>query len=291
MSKQERRQRTERAKMLDPTVGSAEAEPGPDANDALLQSIKLMMDDLRSDILSKFDSIVADAVKREMTGALRPMERKMEAQGRTIVELEHATSAQADEVTELQVTVSTLSGQVKSLSDKCEDLESRQRLNNIRLIGLPEGLEGPRPTESVAEILKDLLSLDDLPVLDRCHRSLRARPKDGEPPRPLIMRVNLFQVRNLILRRAGECSPLNYKGKRLSIFADFTQAVAKKRAAFAAVKKELHSCPGVKFGLMFPAVLRITPADGQMRRFEDPERAMDFVVKKLKKVVVPDEVA
>ncbi len=109
-------------------------------------------------------------------------------------------------------------------------------------MGLPEGLEGPRPTEFVAQLLQELLGLDDRPVLDRAHRALCARPKEGDPPHPLVIRVNLFQVRNQILCRAGEASPLLYNGRRISIFPDFTPTVARKRAAFAKVKKALHSC-------------------------------------------------
>lgn len=88
---------------------------------------------------------------------------------------------------------------------------------------MPEGLEGPCHTEFTAKFLQDLLGLDDKLVLDRAHRTLRARPKDG-PPHPLVIRVNLFQVRNQILRRAGEVSPLSYNGRRISIFPDFTPA-------------------------------------------------------------------
>ena len=125
-------------------------------------------------------------------------------------------------------------------------------------MGLPEGTEGPRPTEFTAQLLQDILGLDNKPMLDRAHRTLRAKPKDGEPPRPHVIWVNLFQVRNQILRRAGEASPLSYMGRRISIFPDFTPTVAKKRAAFPAVKRELHSCPNVKFGILYPATLRIT---------------------------------
>ena len=192
-------------------------EPGPDANSDMLHSIKAMMNELRSDIFAKFDSIVAETVRREMNGALEPMKTKIEAHANTISELERAASEQSDSVSELQATVSSLASLVDSLSSKCEDLESRQRLNNIRIINLDEGLEGTRPTESMPKLLQDLLSLDAPPVLDRCHRSLRPKPRDGEPPRPLIIRVNLFQVRNQILRRAAECSPLIYKGETVHL--------------------------------------------------------------------------
>uniref|UniRef100_A0AAV2JI16 Uncharacterized protein n=1 Tax=Knipowitschia caucasica TaxID=637954 RepID=A0AAV2JI16_KNICA len=64
------------------------------------------------------------------------------------------------------------------------------------------GTEGPRPTEFVADFLHNLLHLDVKPILDRAHRTLRPRPGDGAPPRPFVVRVNQFQTRNEILRKA-----------------------------------------------------------------------------------------
>uniref|UniRef100_A0AAV2M4W3 C2H2-type domain-containing protein n=1 Tax=Knipowitschia caucasica TaxID=637954 RepID=A0AAV2M4W3_KNICA len=69
---------------------------------------------------------------------------------------------------------------------KCEDLEGRSRLNNIRVVGVPEGSEDSRPTVFVAKLLQGLLGLDGEPVLDRAHRTLRPKPKDGELPRPFV---------------------------------------------------------------------------------------------------------
>ncbi|KAI4829004.1 hypothetical protein KUCAC02_023068 [Chaenocephalus aceratus] len=62
------------------------------------------------------------------------------------------------------------------------------------------------------------------------------------------------------------------------------------RAAFGTVKRQLHSCPGIKFGLLYPAVLRITLPSGDTHRFEDPTAANDFVNTKLKKAVTPSAV-
>lgn len=44
-----------------------------------------------------------------------------------------------------------LTTQVNSLMKKCKDLEGRSRWNNVRLVGLPEGTEGPRRTEFMAK--------------------------------------------------------------------------------------------------------------------------------------------
>ena len=80
-----------------------------------------------------------------------------------------------------------LTATVTQMNRRCEEFEAKFRANNIRLVGLPEGSEGPRPTVFVAELLRDVLGLEETPV-DRVHRILRAKPKEGEPPRPMISR-------------------------------------------------------------------------------------------------------
>ncbi|KAI3370897.1 hypothetical protein L3Q82_007406 [Scortum barcoo] len=183
---------------------SPEPPTPPDTNEALLASIRDMMEEMRCDIISKFETVISETVKREVSAALEPMKNKLSVQGDTVADLERSANDHTVQLTELQAKATLLTTQVDFLTKKCEDLEGRSRWNNVRLLGLPEGSEGPRPTEFMARFLRDLLKLDSEPVLDRAHRSLRTRPRDGEPPRPFVMiRVNLFQVRNQILHRAG----------------------------------------------------------------------------------------
>lgn len=200
----------------------------------------------------------------------------------TVQDLEHAATDRSSRIDELEATVSMLTTQVKRLDDRYEDLEGRSRRNNIHILGVPEGLEGPRATVFVAQLLQDLLGLEEKPLLDRAHRTLWVKPKEGSLPRPFVARVYFFHVRTLILQRAGEASPLLYKGKRISIFPGYTSSVAKKRAAFGTVKHILRSHTDVKFGLLYPATLKITLPDGTSHRFEDPTTATDFVNKNYK---------
>lgn len=257
----------------------------PEASSMLLANMKEMMEEMRKDMVSSFETIITEVV------TLAPLESKITSFATTITQLEDVANDHDERLTSLQASVGQLRVEVDVLTKKCDDLEGRSRRNNIRILGIPEGSEGPRPTEFVAGMLQNLLSLDEKPMLDRAHRSLRPRAKDATaPPRPFIVCVNQFQIRNDILRKARELSSLHYNGRRVFIFPDFTAAVAKKRAAFATVKKALHSCPGVKFGLIFPAILRVTLSNGQLRTFEDPELAMDFVRDNLKTGVVPGAV-
>jgi len=70
---------------------------------------------------------------------------------------------------------------------KATDLESRRRRNNIRIVGLPESIEGPHPSTFFSELLVEVLGdgVLSLPLeCDKAHWSLSDKPKPGLRPRP-----------------------------------------------------------------------------------------------------------
>ena len=239
------RGKTDQGRSLDRTKASHSAEPASPPKEAdvsgaasNLGQLQAMLDLLKGEICTKIDWLSSDlrsdisSVREELRHTIEPLQQKLSSHDQTIVELECASTDHRDQLTTLETMVSTLQNQVKLLTDKCEDLEGRARRNNIRLVGVPEGAEGAQPTEFVSRLLKDILGLEEKPLLDRTHRTLRPKPKEGEQPRPLVIRVHFFQVRNDILRRTGEtsrASPLLYQGKKLFLFPDYTASVPKKR--------------------------------------------------------------
>lgn len=75
------------------------------------------------------------------------------------------------------------------LTDKCMDLEGRSRRQNVLIARLKEGTEqGKEMNTFVSELLKEVLSMDENPLVDRAHRVLRRRPNDTDPPRSIIVR-------------------------------------------------------------------------------------------------------
>lgn len=125
-------------------------------------------------------------------------------------------------IVELEASVGSVLTRMAYLEDKCEGMESRMRRNNINLIGVPEGSEGPQPTEYVAKLPQELLSLAEKPLLDRAHHSLHSRPRDGELLGPFVIRVHFFHIHNEILKKSGEALPIIDKGRRNSVFPDYT---------------------------------------------------------------------
>ncbi|CAM4733664.1 unnamed protein product [Leuciscus chuanchicus] len=70
--------------------------------------------------------------------------------------------------------------------------------NNIRIVGLPESLEGPRPSVFFAQVLADILGEEILPS-PLAHRALISKPATGKKPRPVIIRLHRYRQKELII--------------------------------------------------------------------------------------------
>lgn len=69
------------------------------------------------------------------------------------------------------------------LKSKLNDLDGQSRHNNIGIVGIPEGAEKGRPTDFVAELIKQLFKVfSDSPVNDSAHRVPQPKPPE-EPKR------------------------------------------------------------------------------------------------------------
>ncbi|KAI4816700.1 hypothetical protein KUCAC02_009015 [Chaenocephalus aceratus] len=137
---------------------------------------------------------------------------------------------------------------IMMLVDKTEDLESRQRRDNCRLVGVAEGTGNIRPEKAIAQLLQDALSLDYTPTLDRAHRGLQPKPADGDAPRPIIIKFHYFQEKADIIRKAMGAGPIFHNGKHLHL-------------------PGLHTL----------ATLKITTSTGEQKSFEDPTKAKHYI--------------
>ena len=267
------------------TVSAAAAGPAsPEASigshtltsKMLSDSLSSLQDSLCGKIGAAIQKLDIASVRNDLSVVVTSLQASLASHDNRLKELEKAANYTGDCTTELCATVSQLQGDVREIQAKCEDLEGRSRRNNLRLTGVEEGLEKGQPTQFVSQLLKDILNLSEAPLLDRAHRSLRAKPKPGDPPRVFIMRVHYTHTRDEILCKPAR-APLMYQGKMLHIYPDYTTAVMKKRAAFGDVKKRLRSIEGAKYGLRFPATLRVTLPGSKEHTFEDPDLALDFI--------------
>lgn len=163
----------------------------------------------------------------------------------------------------LEPTVTSLRNEITALQAKCTDLECRSRRSNLRLVGIPEGMEGTQPTKCISEALQDTFNLREPPLLARAHRTLAARPAEGQRPRAFVICFHRFDVKEDILRMAIQSKQLKFKDRFVHIFPDFPPEIAKKRAAYYDVKRVLKFRSNVKYGTE--------------HKFDTPAEAIDYV--------------
>ncbi len=203
------------------------------------------------------------------------MKNTMDDQAKTMAELERSATFNSDTVSQLQKYVEKLTSSVSQLTEKCTDLESHRR-QNLRILNIKEGEEtGRKTTDFIAHLLKNVLSLETLPLIDRAHRSLRKRSDNRSYPRAFIVKMHYFHNWQDIIRKAAQLKSIIYKGEKLLIFPDLPAAILKQRARYNRAKDLLRDRPGVRFGFLYPAKLWVTHNREEIY-FTDPVKAIAF---------------
>uniref|UniRef100_A0A8C5C0Y4 Uncharacterized protein n=1 Tax=Gadus morhua TaxID=8049 RepID=A0A8C5C0Y4_GADMO len=171
-------------------------------------------------------------------------------------EIRSCLSSCTYDIVTLQREVARLKAQSESLQDKCEDLESRSRRNNIRIVGVPESHDSS--TGAVSALLQRAFSLTEAPVLDRSHRALLSAPRQGDRPRVIVARMHYFQDCANILRLARDKQQIKLDGMTMSVYPDYTARIARARAGYNGVRQQLRGLEGVRFGILYPVRLSLS---------------------------------
>uniref|UniRef100_H3A700 L1 transposable element RRM domain-containing protein n=1 Tax=Latimeria chalumnae TaxID=7897 RepID=H3A700_LATCH len=168
--------------------------------------------------------------------------------------------------------------EVHRLRGKCDNLENRTCRSNLRIGGLPEGIEGKDPVAFMEKLLVEVLGEQTFPgrvEVERAHCVLRLHPREGERPRIIIFKLLRFPDKVRILCRARELGQLTYLNQKIFFFPDVSAELQAKRREFTEARRLCHS-QQILFSLLHPAKLRVSLRDG-LRFFTDPGEAEDFL--------------
>ncbi len=148
----------------------------------------------------------------------------------------------------------------------------------MRLVGLPEGAEGPDAAGFLrVNLSKWIPSLRGRDIeIDRAHRMYDGgRGSNG--PRTLIFRVLRWHDRSDILKGTRQAYPVKcaHSNVTLLFFPDFSPATAIRRKAFGPVLKKMTAL-GLQPFLIYPAVIKLRHK-GEQKSFDSPQKAEDFV--------------
>lgn len=250
---------------------------------ASLADFKVEIDTLRQDLSGDIEALRTETItnsqklRHEFEDEIGKLQRH-----HTDIAAEQAAMAKSlndalERIAELDRRNDVQSREMKRLHEKCTDLESRSRRQNLRIIRVPEGAEGASATRFMADFFTEVLGPENFtsPVtIDRAHRSLASKPKSGGRPRPILVRLHYFAEKERILGISKGKGRLFYRDTPVHIFPDLPAEVGKLRAAFNPVKAKLRAAK-VEYSLFFPAVLSVN-FNGVRHKFNTPESAAEF---------------
>lgn len=179
---------------------------------------------------------------------------------------------------EQKKTVNNYTARLESMERKVAYLKDRSRRNNIRLVGLQEGIEG----EDAVGFLQDMLP-KWFPALsqrkfeiERGHRIYWRFASDDRKPRVVIFKLLRYTDRQLILQESRKGNPIREAGgNTLRFYTDYSPATSQLRRAFSEVRKAMWDA-GARSFLIYPATLRVTHNNTQ-HSFTSVQEAEDFL--------------
>lgn len=245
--------------MADKACG--EGTPEVAKADAILTAINSM----KTEFSSRLDGIMA---------AIESMRKDINDCTERMSQAELRLSNTQDDVAQMQAKINKLDSKNKTLEDKLLDLETRSRLNNVRLVGLPEGAEGRDPCSFLEKWMPEVLEASG--VIERAHRI--GPPRDSKaPPRTLIMRFLHYKDKQAVMAAARAKKDIRYKNQQVRFYADVATEIHQLRKQFDPIRKELRTL-GIRHGVIHPAKLLVTHNE-ETHTFKTPYEAQEFIRK------------
>lgn len=226
---------------------------------------------IKSNMTERFETL--DTKLENMEKSIKSIEKENKATTKRISNAENRISALEDSENIYQPKVDKLEGEIVSLRSQVDDLISRSKRNNSRLINVKEGVEAGGMDSFMVKILSYILDLKDdekPPEVDRAHRALRPRPDPDQPPRPIYIRLLRWPDRQRI-PQAAEKRALTWDDARFYVRQDFSPGVQQQRAAYNEIITQIKA-KGCRLGILHPARLVVT-IDGQRLTYSSASEA------------------
>lgn len=145
---------------------------------------------------------------------------------------------------------------LSAIQTQVEDLDNRNRRNNLRLRGIPESETDLIPT--VIRLFKSLLPDRDSAAFkcDRIHRALRPKPPDDKPPRDIVLCMKDFLIKEEILRAARNKPRITLDDHLIQIYPDISPTTLDRRRGLKEITTALQSAH-IRYRWGFPFKLQV----------------------------------
>ncbi|MEE6521214.1 hypothetical protein FKM82_019315 [Ascaphus truei] len=227
-----------------------------------------------------FDALVTKmrrGVQEDTEKALQNIRAEIGALTERTEDLESKVEGISNEQAETHEEVLRCGDAVRDLQNKLEDLENRERRQNIRLKNIPEDITHEELQPYLRRLFLQLvpdLSDHDLHT-DRAHRALGPKSADPNRHRDVVLRMHAYSAKERIMMAARDLRSVSMDGVQIQLFNDLSQLTINKRNAMRPLTTYLRD-QGVKYRWGFPFKL-VVLRNGRHYTVSTPEDSKDFL--------------
>lgn len=157
----------------------------------LAGEMEKLREHLREDMTTLIQTSLAP-----IQSSIASFQESVDSLGHRVTSVETAAGENFEALCKAEKAISDLQALNATLVDRIDDLENRSRRVNLRIINVPEGSENKGDMVAfVSMLLHETMNqvFATPPELDRAHRALMQKPKDGQRPRPIIVAFHKYQ--------------------------------------------------------------------------------------------------
>ncbi|XP_075430196.1 uncharacterized protein LOC142468023 [Ascaphus truei] len=227
-----------------------------------------------------FDALIIKmrrGVQEDTEKALQTIRAEVEALTERTEDLEVKMEVVSNEQAETHEEVLRCGDAIRHIQDKLEDMENRERRQNIRLKNIPETITHEELQPYLRRLFLQLvpdLSDHDLHT-DRAHRALAQKSSDPNRHRDVVLRMHAYSAKDRIMTAARELRTVTMDGVQIQLYNDLSQITINKRNALRPLTSYLRD-QGVKYRWGFPFKL-VVLRNGRHHTVTTPEGAKVFL--------------
>lgn len=227
--------------------------------------------------LSQLYDKLSHTITASIKASISDLQKDIQDIGDRTAQMEQATEALTQRQAILEDENSTLQEEVEKLKSMQEDLENRERRQNLRVRGIPNTVT-PADLRTYLRSLFSTISPDHPPEawrMDRAHRALGQAPAKGNAPKDVICRLHYYESKEVVINATRNQPHYMFQAQKLQIFNDLSPMTLAKRREMRATTLKLREAK-IPYRWGFPFKLMVT-RNGQQYVLRDAALGEQFL--------------
>ncbi|KAJ1082491.1 hypothetical protein NDU88_002656 [Pleurodeles waltl] len=228
----------------------------------------------------KKEFLTSEANQAEIRSACESLEKKIDLLAFKTQALEESVETMREDLRKNKEEIQQLKGTERDLQEKLEYLENNSRRNNLRILNVPEGVEGSDLKKCIVSLIKKVIPLDETEAqvindIQRVHRDPFRRNSNIKKPCRILVNFQTYSLKEKILVKALDLGSLETGEIKFEIKSDLSRLTLNRQWELGKRLEEFKNL-GAVARLKFPANLCVM-FNNKIFNIRDPAAADDLI--------------